>query len=68
MICVTCRHWDKAAYPKNPKFGQCTVPLPAMPIWAVRQISTSYRAIDMATKDCEAHEPTQNRGAEHEHK
>lgn len=57
MICATCSHWDKAAFPKNPKFGQCTLPLPPLPIWARRQISVNYRAIDMATRDCEAHAP-----------
>jgi hypothetical protein len=49
-----------------PKLGFQTDELVDTLIEALRQISPSYRAIDMATKNCEAHEPTQDRGDEHE--
>ena len=33
--CKDCIHFDKSAFPSNPRFGRCTVPLelPPLPMW-----------------------------------
>jgi hypothetical protein len=55
--CASCRHWNKAAYPKNDMFGRCEFVLPAMPIWTQRQIAVEFRAISAHTDYCQVHAP-----------
>lgn len=51
-VCATCQHFDKAAYPKNPHYGQCNYTLPPLPFWMATSILPKYRAVSIGDRNC----------------
>ncbi len=63
MFCETCKHFDKAAFPKNPMFGQCKYVLPMLPKW-VHPTDPAYRAVSINLKNCSVHSANDAAGDE----
>lgn len=51
--CGNCKFWDKATYPRNPRFGRCNFEIPPLPIWAAREASGVFRPMDREIEYCQ---------------
>lgn len=51
--CADCRHFDKLAYPDNPRFGKCLYQMPPLPMWlkgsSTNNVADYYNADHCAT-------------------
>lgn len=56
VTCETCRHFDKAAHPKNKEYGVCRVAKPLLPIWVLQDISVLNRSVARTTQGCPLHD------------